>query len=242
MGLMEQLLRVTDQLDEQLHAGYYFYLLTSKTTLISNSGFVYPLVVIILGFLIPNFIKYYEFKRENGDADPNGWWPQIFIVLAYVLGFIFMIIPNLYLEYVLGGGQNKGIRSEFCLGENSLKARVTSVTLLLILTFSIALLSIFKMVQPKSQNLWFSIKSHYWWPNLVFAGSLVVYQFSQSLIICLFIFPMIQSAAYLGRGLFSAVQTTFLVSATLGATIFLLFGTFLANPSLLGISPLASLG
>jgi len=60
MGLMEHLMRVNDQLDEQLHAGFYFYLLTAKGTFVSNSVFVYPVVIILLGYLIPNFIKYYE--------------------------------------------------------------------------------------------------------------------------------------------------------------------------------------
>ena len=30
MGMIERLLRVYDQIDEQLHAGYYFYILTGK--------------------------------------------------------------------------------------------------------------------------------------------------------------------------------------------------------------------
>lgn len=67
MGLMEQLFRVDDQLDEQLHAGYYFYLLTSKSTFVSNSGFVYPIVLILVGFFITNFIFYNERYLEAED-------------------------------------------------------------------------------------------------------------------------------------------------------------------------------
>jgi hypothetical protein len=58
LGFMEHVLRINDQLDEQLHAGYYFYLLTSKSTFVSNSGFVYPIVIILAGYFINNFILY----------------------------------------------------------------------------------------------------------------------------------------------------------------------------------------
>lgn len=56
MGVMEHLFRITDQLDEQLHAGFYFYLLTSRTTFVSNSGFVYPIVLILVGFFVYNML------------------------------------------------------------------------------------------------------------------------------------------------------------------------------------------
>jgi hypothetical protein len=58
VGAMEHLLRITDQLDEQLHAGFYFYLLTSRTTFVSNTGFVYPIVCILVGFFVYNMIRY----------------------------------------------------------------------------------------------------------------------------------------------------------------------------------------
>lgn len=70
VGLMEHLFRVNDQVDEHLHAGYYFYLLTSKGTFVSNSQFVYPLVLILFGYFISNFIQYNEvIASEDGKED-----------------------------------------------------------------------------------------------------------------------------------------------------------------------------
>lgn len=66
MGVMEHLFRITDQLDEQLHAGFYFYLLTSRTTFVSNSGFVYPIVLILVGFFVYNMLQYNDFKKIDG--------------------------------------------------------------------------------------------------------------------------------------------------------------------------------
>lgn len=110
MGLLEQLYRVDDQLDEQLHAGYYFYLLTSKSTFVSNSGFVYPLVMILWGFFITNFIFYNETYAV--EQDENLVSAGVFLAISYALGFLFMITPNLYFEYL---GKSK-LRSELCLG------------------------------------------------------------------------------------------------------------------------------
>jgi len=58
--ILERLTRAFDQLDEQLHAGYYFYFLTSKAHFVSNSVFVYPVVLVIISFCVPTIFQYYE--------------------------------------------------------------------------------------------------------------------------------------------------------------------------------------
>jgi Gaa1-like, GPI transamidase component len=234
IGLMEHLFRVNDQVDEHLHAGYYFYLLTSKVTFVSNSGFVYPLVAILFGFFIPNFIQYYEHMSENDGRDEWLLSSGIFIVLSYALGFLFMITPNLYLEYL---GKADNLRGEFCLAKRPFQDEITRFTLLAILGASVLYLILFKLFQPsEAKKLWFSIKSNYWWPNLVFAGSLVVYQFAQSLVMCLFIFPLIQSAYHLRSSFTNALQCLLMVSTVLAVSLTLLFGSYFANPHLAGIS------
>ena len=37
--ILEKMTRMFDQLDEQLHAGFYFYILTSESTFVSNTVF-----------------------------------------------------------------------------------------------------------------------------------------------------------------------------------------------------------
>jgi len=50
---MEKLIRMHDQLDEQLHAGFYSYIMTAPNRFVSNAVSVYPVFLIFLGFLIP---------------------------------------------------------------------------------------------------------------------------------------------------------------------------------------------
>jgi hypothetical protein len=89
---------------------------------------------------------------------------------------------------------------------------------------------VFKVaLQPKGNKFWFSLKCAYWWPSLVLAGSLVVYQFSQSLIMNLFVFPFVQSAGYLGSSFKSILMTFILLAFFSGFTLLTLFGTHLAH-------------
>lgn len=183
LGNMERLVRITDQLDEQLHAGFYFYLLTSQRTFVSNSGFVYPIVLILVGFFIFNLLGYYEHYKIVKDPHLQGTFT--FMGLAFGVGFITMITPRLYLENTL-----TNIRGEYCLSGS--KDNVALVTLGVGASLSVALLILFKLAYKKhDDNFWFSLKSHYWWPSLVISGALVVYQFSQSLLCCLVLFPLV---------------------------------------------------
>jgi hypothetical protein len=67
LNLLEHLFRVTDTLDEQLHAGFYFYIFTSKTTFVSNSNFVYPLVILLHGYNYPQLFSRYGQLLDNKD-------------------------------------------------------------------------------------------------------------------------------------------------------------------------------
>lgn len=64
MGMMERLLRIYDQVDEQLHAGYFFYILMGKTRFVSNSVFVYPVVTILLAYVIPAMLDHIDHVDE----------------------------------------------------------------------------------------------------------------------------------------------------------------------------------
>ena len=93
----------------------------------------------------------------------------------------------------------------------------------------IGFLLVFKLLQPSGDRFWFSLKCSYFWPNLVLAGSLVVYQFSQSLFMTLFVFPFLQSAASLRHSFKSALGTFILVTFFSLATFFTLFGSFVGS-------------
>lgn len=153
-----------------------------------------------------------------------------FIALSYAIGFLVMMTPIIYLEYL---GKTENLRSEFCTASPIIKDQVATVTLVSALSMVFLFLVIFKLKQPAGlRNLWFSIKCHYWWPNIVFAGSLVVYQFSQSLIMTLFVFPLIQVASSLRV---KPIMTMLMVTSFMSLTIVILFGTMITHPSNYGL-------
>ena len=60
MGAIERLLRVHDQVDEQLHAGYFFFILMGKTRFVSNTYYCYPMAFILLSYFIPAILEYID--------------------------------------------------------------------------------------------------------------------------------------------------------------------------------------
>lgn len=150
----------------------------------------------------------------------------VFQGLAFAIGFLTLITPSLILEYF---GKTQNLRAEFCLGNSATPNLVSTYTLYSIAASIIGLLLVFKFLQPKGDRFWFSLKCNYFWPNLVLAGSLVVYQFSQSLFMTLFVFPFLQSAASLRHSLKSAALTILLVSFFSIVTYLTLFGSMVGS-------------
>jgi hypothetical protein len=63
LALMESLVRGFDQLDEQLHAGDYFYVLIHASTFVNNSIFIWPSVILILSYFIPNLLDFTDYME-----------------------------------------------------------------------------------------------------------------------------------------------------------------------------------
>ena len=139
---------MNDQLDEQLHAGFYFYIFTSKTTFVSNSLFVYPLVMVLLGYFFPALIaltdKIYNDKEYQGDQQ-SFKSAMVFALMTYGLGCFYLQVPSLYMEYI--GITNK--RNQVCLGSREIKEEIARFTLMTIGIISIGYLILFKLFQGK---------------------------------------------------------------------------------------------
>jgi hypothetical protein len=54
--LLENFVRYHDQLDEQLHAGFYFFVFTSINQFVSNSISLWPLAAMMWGFFVPELL------------------------------------------------------------------------------------------------------------------------------------------------------------------------------------------
>lgn len=98
VGMIDNLLRATDQVDEQLHAGYYFYILTGTGRFVSNSVFVYPVVLLLLAYFIPALIEYYELMESTQEIailNAQTGSEVKFVAFAYSIGFFFVNLPIL---------------------------------------------------------------------------------------------------------------------------------------------------
>ena len=66
--ILEKLVRLNDQLDEQLHAGYYFFILTSPAKFVSNSVFIWPFVCLFVGLCLPVWLEKYTNDEQQAKA------------------------------------------------------------------------------------------------------------------------------------------------------------------------------
>jgi hypothetical protein len=95
LQLMERSIRTLDQVDEMLHAGYFFYILTGNGQFVSNSVFLYPIVVILFSYFLPAVLDYYdhmelEEKQENTKMRPE----IIFVGMVFITGMVFTSLPG----------------------------------------------------------------------------------------------------------------------------------------------------
>ena len=107
MSLMEKIVRIFDQLDEQLHAGFYFYLMIGTKKFVSNNEYMYPIALIFVGLLVPNVLDFYDLwdKMEEGDYETKAGKKKSegtkeaslkYLGLLYFMCMMVAIIPFAY--------------------------------------------------------------------------------------------------------------------------------------------------
>lgn len=114
MWIFEKLVRITDQLDEQLHAGYFFYILTSPSKFVSNTVFIWPFVCLGLGMYVPLFLRYLTHENdktkeieEAKEAKQKVITPRmstpifglLYVSSIYLMCALFTQIPSMLLKY-----------------------------------------------------------------------------------------------------------------------------------------------
>ena len=111
--IMEKLVRINDQLDEQLHAGFYFYILTSLTRFTSNSQFIWAMALMLIGLFIPTILKFtsFEERAEKRIKDLRGeeldkigrdlskMLAICFLTVAYSVGYLLTNMTSFYLAF-----------------------------------------------------------------------------------------------------------------------------------------------
>jgi len=97
--IMEKLVRINDQLDEQLHAGFFFYFLTTPAKFISNTVFIWPLLLFVYGLCFPTWLDYITFTEKNPIDPKNRAFACKFLMMNYGLGALIFVLPTLYFKF-----------------------------------------------------------------------------------------------------------------------------------------------
>lgn len=99
LRILERAVRSLDQVDEALHAGYFFYILTSNHRFVSNSVFLYPIVLVMFAYFLPAVLDYNDHMEEEEKKKENtknsAFRPEIvFVGIAYFAGAMFTTLPG----------------------------------------------------------------------------------------------------------------------------------------------------
>jgi len=89
-AILETILRTESNLDEQLHAGSYFYFPTSSRTFQSSNVYLYPIGLCLAGFVIPRVINYYKRSQYS----PLFYETTIFLAMSHIVGIVHLLTPT----------------------------------------------------------------------------------------------------------------------------------------------------
>ena len=93
LALMESLVRGFDQLDEQLHAGDYFYVLTNLSRFVNNSAFLWPAALLLLSYWFSHLLDFMDHTAEQSDHSSGA--EALFVILTHSLSFVFIFVPQI---------------------------------------------------------------------------------------------------------------------------------------------------
>ena len=91
--ILEKLVRIHDQLDEQLHAGYYFYILTSPSKFVSNAVFIWPIVLLVFGVCLPVWLEHITHCEQNTVDSHSKVYAFFYVLWNYVFGALIFHLP-----------------------------------------------------------------------------------------------------------------------------------------------------
>ena len=83
------MIRAESNLDEQLHAGSYFYFPTAKNTYQSSNIYLYPICLCIIGYAVPQLVNYYAEARHSSTF----YETTVYFLLSHTVGLIHLISP-----------------------------------------------------------------------------------------------------------------------------------------------------
>lgn len=210
MNLLEVLTRIFDQLDEQLHAGSYFFITIGTNKFISNTLFVYPAACIFFGFTLPALIDYSSGDISSDETSSLHSLAQVFSV--YVVGAFLVVLPGILHEHV------KDLD------------KVTEYTMIAMAVSVLVLLIGRELVCRKSQAP--LVRSYNLLIISIITAAVSVFQFTVTLVNICFVFPMLLSVVGWRNpkaSLVSKIAYTIVLLAVATVATVILFGTELQS-------------
>lgn len=95
IGKIEAMMMSYDRLDEQLHAGYYTYFLTSMDKFVSNSMSLYPIIMVLLSYIFGLGVDYGNFLDDEDAEDKSMTTELKFLFITYSLCALFVNLPSI---------------------------------------------------------------------------------------------------------------------------------------------------
>mmetsp|Transcript_10358 Transcript_10358/g.15925 ORF Transcript_10358/g.15925 Transcript_10358/m.15925 type:complete len:167 (-) Transcript_10358:563-1063(-) len=111
LGIFERLVRTYDQIDEQLHAGYFFYILNGPNLFISNADFLYPIGLIAAGLYIPELIAWAALDEKKKGQPQSHTSEFKFYALIFLLAYLYSNLPWALLQLQ---GSEAAESQEYC--------------------------------------------------------------------------------------------------------------------------------
>ena len=215
-------------MDEQLHAGFFFYILTGPSRFVSNTIFIWAIVAIAFGVMLPYWLTYISYCEKNTVHASNRSCAVVFMILNYGLALCIFMLPG----YLLGENSK-----DHCLAQSDQlkqeRASALSTTLQAMLIGPLLLLVLFKTLQPgKQTHLWLEVKQLHAWVQTAFLSAFILFAYPFSLLI-LCINLVFTKARPLGnpegltgaKWLVQVVASAVWMSVTGAVLVLLVFGT-----------------
>lgn len=107
--LIEKIVKAESDLDEQLHAGSFFYFPTTKYTYQSSNLYMYPICLCIIGYFLPQIVNYYRKSRHSSTY----YETTIYFILSHLIGLAHLVTPGIIEKaYSFFTGTDSQLREE----------------------------------------------------------------------------------------------------------------------------------
>jgi len=118
MSVLESLFHAMDQLDEQLSSGTFTYILTSQANFFAYDQFLWAFVFSLVGVVMPVVLQftthnenYSKLDASVRNKDYSKMLAYLYLLMAYILGAIMCLLPEIYMKRVRGSSENEFVQA-----------------------------------------------------------------------------------------------------------------------------------